>query len=219
MKSGTDIQETEDTNNIQDFFEEIRHSILGDHLDCSAVGLQSVHMNELFTILRNNLQIETLNLSYNNLEDDSSSDKVKSSDKLKEIILSCPYLKEINLRYTRINDAWILNLVNDNRLKERLPTIDFHLDCNRISPKGIKAASDVLSPRSVLTMLLGNQLREKDADFREEIRVKALAAIHKDESPLLKNAMFTTTSKLKKMIITDNNTPPSHQISEDKKFN
>lgn len=138
--------------------------------------LTEVHLAQLADALTEHSSLSFIDLSYNEIH-------ASAIPFLKKIIQQNPSLKRIELGHNDINDNDLQSLLSGDSFElSRLKTIDFNLECNRLTEKGLKMAKGKLSPTTILNILTGNHIF--DVGVREQYTDEALDELEVQQPPL-----------------------------------
>ncbi len=114
-------------------------------IECKNLGITEDEFKELAEILKTK-KYQILDLSQNNTINE------EYMETLQKIILNNPHLKEIKLDSNEIGNDAIIKLVSNPKIQERLPYITLSLTDNPYSDAGFFAATQHMSPSTIVGM-------------------------------------------------------------------
>ncbi|HVY53737.1 MAG TPA: hypothetical protein VHA13_04385 [Gammaproteobacteria bacterium] len=208
----------------KNFFQEIEHNP-GPKFDCSGLYLNVEEIKKLVEVLKTKQNVECIDLGYNALD-------YQSMLYIRDLILNCPQLKEINLETNNIGDQGIEWLLNGNpdiqdsyqkieqdvanqKLRKILPNLNINFDTNAIRDPGLLLIRNYLAPEPLLSLLGGN-IVYISAKLYEECRIAATQALQNMTRLSNNKATFQYSDKKNKHEEYKTHTPPKSPTTKNK---
>lgn len=128
-------------------------------IDCSNYNLKNSDFPDLYKALKEKSKITELNISFLSIG-------LEYIELLKDIILSTNGLIKLRLKYNKLGNDGILSLINDPNLTNLIKHINFDFGNNNIDEDGLEklyvsADKDLITPDSLLSVLLGNPIYDE----------------------------------------------------------